>query len=189
LAVHTTRCSRTIAIPLEEAWALVSDPHHLPRWWPRVERVEGVEAGAFTKVLKTAKGKLVRADFTVAELDRAARTLTWSQQIEGSPFARLLASAETGVELVAEGPDTEVTLELRQIPAGARAGSWFFPRLGGHMMRRAAAATLEEALDGLERIGAGGLGTDGSAAREQGTGRQDSPDAGSCDGQGVGGYD
>ncbi len=153
--MHTTRRSRTIAISLEETWALVSDPHHLPRWWPRVERVEGVEDGAFTEVLKTAKGKLVRADFTVAELDEGARRLTWSQQIEGSPFARVLASADTVVELVAAGEDTDVTLELRQTPAGARSGSWFFPRLGGHMMRRAAAATLEEALDGLERLGEG----------------------------------
>jgi uncharacterized protein YndB with AHSA1/START domain len=153
--MHTTRRSRTIAIPPQEVWALVSDPHHLPRWWPRVERVEGVEDGAFTQVLKTAKGKLVRADFTVTELDEGARRLTWAQQIEGSPFARLLASAETGVEVVAAGQATEVTLELSQTAAGARAGSWFFPRLGGHMMRRAAAATLEEALDGLERIGTG----------------------------------
>jgi uncharacterized protein YndB with AHSA1/START domain len=168
--MHTTRRSRTIAVPLEEAWALVSDPHHLPRWWPRVERVEGVEADAFTEVLKTAKGKLVRADFTVAELDRAAGRLTWSQQMEDSPFARLLASAETGVEMAAAGAGTEVTLELRQTPAGARAGSWFFPRLGGHMMRRAAAATLEEALDGLERIGAGGGGTDERGAGERDAG-------------------
>lgn len=153
--MHATRCSRTIAVSPEELWALVSDPYHLPRWWPRVERVEGVEGRAFTEVLKTAKGKLVRADFTVTELDGAARQLTWSQQIEGSPFARVLASAETGVELTQVGPETEVTLELRQIPAGARAGSWFFPRLGGRMMRRAAVATLEEALDALERIGAG----------------------------------
>jgi len=153
--MHTTRRSRTIRASAEELWALVSDPHHLPRWWPRVERVEGVEAGAFTEVLKTAKGKLVRADFTVAELDGVARRLTWSQQIEGSPFARLLASAETDVQLVPAGQATEVTLELRQAPAGARSGSWFFPRLGGHLMRRAAAATLEDALDGLERIGAG----------------------------------
>jgi uncharacterized protein YndB with AHSA1/START domain len=153
--VHTTRRSRTIPIPLEETWALVSDPHHLPRWWPRVERVEGVDAGAFTEVLRTAKGKLVRADFTVAVLDEGARRLTWTQQIEGSPFARVLASAETGVELVPAGAATEVTLELRQAAAGARAGSWFFPRLGGQMMHRAAAATLEEALDALELIGTG----------------------------------
>jgi hypothetical protein len=41
---------------------------------------------------------------------------------------------------------TEVTIELRQTLNG------FLARLGGYMVRRAAAATLEEALDGLERI-------------------------------------
>ena len=39
-----------------------------------------------------------------------------------------------------------MTIELRQAPAG------FFARFGGFMVRRAAAHTLDEALDGLERI-------------------------------------
>ncbi|MGH2855564.1 MAG: SRPBCC family protein, partial [Solirubrobacteraceae bacterium] len=38
----TTQRTRTIAAPAGEVWELVSDPHHLPRWWPRVARVEGV---------------------------------------------------------------------------------------------------------------------------------------------------
>lgn len=65
----------------------------------------------------------------------------------------MLSSAETEVSLRAQ-PETpgalaavtEVTIELRQTLTG------FFPRFGGFMVRRAAAATLEEALDGLERI-------------------------------------
>lgn len=126
---------------------LVSDPHHLPRWWPRVERVEGVEGRAFTQVLKTTKGKAVRADFTVTEADEASGRLTWAQQLEGGPFARVLASAETQLELAAEGESTLVTIELRQTLAGV------LPHLGGHMVSRAARATLEQALDGLERIG------------------------------------
>jgi uncharacterized protein YndB with AHSA1/START domain len=146
--VLTTSRSRTIQASAQELWALVSDPHHLPRWWPRVERVEGVEGGAFTEVLKTAKGKAVRADFTVTEADAASRRLTWVQQLEGSPFARVLASAETQVELAPEGEATAVTIELRQTLAGV------LPHLGGHMVSRAARATLEQALDGLEQIGA-----------------------------------
>lgn len=123
------------------------DPHHLPRWWPRVNRVEAVEGDAFTEVLKTAKGKLVRADFTLLVANEEQGRLTWSQELENSPFARLLASAETEVQLVSQGQSTDVTIELRQSLTG------FFPRFGGYMVRRAAAATLEEALDGLERIG------------------------------------
>ena len=76
--------------------------------------MESVEGDAFTEVLKTAKGKLVRADFSVVELDEISRRLRWSQQIEDSPFARLLESAETEVQLESDGSGTEVTIELRQ---------------------------------------------------------------------------
>jgi uncharacterized protein YndB with AHSA1/START domain len=144
--VPTARRSRIIAAPAEELWEVICDPHHLPRWWPRVNRVEDVEDGAFTEVMKTAKGKLVRADFRLVRSDERAHSLAWQQQLEGTPFARLLSSAETQVNLepVAEG--TSVTIELRQRLSG------FFPRFGGFMVRRAAAATLDEALSGLERI-------------------------------------
>jgi uncharacterized protein YndB with AHSA1/START domain len=144
--VPTARRSRIIAASAEELWEVICDPHHLPRWWPRVNRVEDVEDGAFTEVMKTAKGKLVRADFRLVRSDERAHSLAWQQQLEGTPFARLLSSAETQVSLepVAEG--TSVTIELRQRLSG------FFPRFGGFMVRRAAAATLDEALSGLERI-------------------------------------
>lgn len=149
----TARCTRTIAAPADELWLLIRDPHHLPRWWPRVTRVEDVEGDAFTEVMRTAKGRLVRADFNVVRADERERELRWSQRLEGTPFGRLLSSAETEVRLTpaadgapGAGAATEVTIELRQSLTG------FFPRFGGFMVRRAAAATLEQALDGLERI-------------------------------------
>ncbi len=143
----TARCSRTIAVPPQELWDVISDPHHLPRWWPRVTRVEDVDDGAFTEVMKTRKGKLVRADFTVATCDEVERTLVWKQLLEGTPFARVLQSAETEVRLRAGSTHaTEVTIEMRQVPNGVS-------RFGGYMMRRAARATIVEALDGLERLG------------------------------------
>jgi uncharacterized protein YndB with AHSA1/START domain len=139
---------------------MIRDPHHLPRWWPRVTRVEDVEDGAFTEVMRTRKGKFVRSDFKVVICDEAEHLLTWAQQVEGTPFARLLKSAETEVRLRASatsgqvaraegsaGEVTEVTIELRQVLNGMS------PRFGGFMVRRAARATVDEALDGLERIG------------------------------------
>jgi uncharacterized protein YndB with AHSA1/START domain len=144
--VPTARRSRIIAASVEELWEVICDPHHLPRWWPRVNRVEDVEDGAFTEVMKTAKGKLVRADFRLVSSDERAHSLAWQQQLEGTPFARLLSSAETQVSLEPVGEGTSVTIELRQRLSG------FFPRFGGFMVRRAAAATLDEALSGLERI-------------------------------------
>ncbi len=174
----TVRRTRTIAAPAAELWETIRDPHHLPRWWPRVSRVEDVTAGAFTEVLRASGGKLVRADFELAECDELARRLRWEQRVEGSPFARLLKSAHTTVSLArvdrpgahadaaatqtdaagsetdgpgaqadAPGARTAVTIELTQTLRG------FSARFGGFMVRKAAAATIEEALDGLERIG------------------------------------
>lgn len=149
----TARRTRSIQAPADELWAIVGDPHHLPRWWPRVERVEDVVAEAFTKMMRTRKGRVVRTDFELARRDEQEHTLSWSQLVEGTPFGRVLSSAETEVRLRSQpeqggglAPMTEVTIELRQTLTG------FFPRFGGFMVRRAAAATLEEALDGLERI-------------------------------------
>lgn len=152
----TARRSRTIAAPVEQLWELVSDPHHLPRWWPRVTRVEGVDRDAFTEVMRTRKGKVVRADFDVVAKDERARLLTWAQRIQGTPFARVLSSAETDVSLAPTADATEVTIELRQALTGfsPRLGllAGLSPRIGGGMVRRAAERTLDEALDGLERI-------------------------------------
>jgi uncharacterized protein YndB with AHSA1/START domain len=144
--VPTTQRTRTIAAPAGDVWALVSDPHHLPRWWPRVARVEGVEGDVFTKVLTSPRGRMVRADFQVVGVDERELVLRWAQQVEGTPFARLLAGAETELRLRPVGRATEVTIELRQALRG------IFPRLGASRIRRAARATLDEALDGLERI-------------------------------------
>ncbi len=143
----TARRSRTIAGPEQQLWEVIRDPHHLPRWWPRVTRVENVQDGEFTEVMKTSKGKLVRADFELVESEQAVRVVRWEQRVQGTPFARLLRSAETEVRLEPTGGgNTEVTIEVRQTLNG------FFPRFGGYMVRRAAGETIEEALDGLERI-------------------------------------
>jgi carbon monoxide dehydrogenase subunit G len=150
--VPTVTRSRTIHATTQELWEVIADPHHLPRWWPRVTRVESVDNDAFTEVMTTAKGRSVRADFTLAQIDEQARALTWVQQLEGTPFARVLKAAQTEVRLEVMGepvPGTRVTIQLSQSLNGV------FPRLGGYMVRRAAAATLEEALDGLESISGG----------------------------------
>jgi uncharacterized protein YndB with AHSA1/START domain len=141
-----TRRSRTIAASTDELWALISDPHHLPRWWPRVSRVEEVGSDAFTEVMKTSRGRVVRADFKLTAADRSGGLLRWEQQVAGTPFARVLRSAVTEIGLQSVGEQTRVTIELHQTLSG------IFPRIGALMVRRAGSATLEGALDGLERI-------------------------------------
>jgi uncharacterized protein YndB with AHSA1/START domain len=155
--VPTASRSRTIAAPTQELWDVVSDPHHLPRWWPRVERVEGVSEGAFTEVMRGRKGKVVRADFDVIDVreEGERRTLRWGQRIEGTPFAAVLSECEIVLALEPNESSTEVTIALRQeLRKGVRdtVRTWSMPRAGSLLVRRAARATVEEALDGLERI-------------------------------------
>lgn len=171
-AMPTARASRTIAAPADQLWSILSDPYHLPRWWPRVTRVEDVAEGGFTEVMKTRKGKTVRADFEVVTVDEESGTLVWEQRLEGTPFAAVLASSETELRVVpvsvagellesgipgAPAAASEVTIELRQEmtaqPALAIAGRSLIPSMGRRMVRRAAARMIAEALDGLERIG------------------------------------
>jgi len=166
------RASRTIAAPPEELWRVLSDPYHLPRWWPRVERVESVEEAAFTEVMRTRKGKTVRADFDVVRSDEASGTVVWEQRLDGTPFAGVLSSSATelriapapvaaarGAAAQAQAAASEVTIEMRQELSETAAPSLglrasFLPSMGRRMVRRAAARTIAEALDGLEQISA-----------------------------------
>jgi uncharacterized protein YndB with AHSA1/START domain len=140
----TARRSRTVAAPPERVWETVGDPHHLPRWWPRVTRVEGVTDEHFTEVLATQDGRSLRADFRVVE-SRAPERRLWEQELEGTPFERVFAAASTEVKLDAYEGGTRVTLVVRQQVRGSA-------RLGGFMVRRATGRVLEEALDSLEAL-------------------------------------
>jgi uncharacterized protein YndB with AHSA1/START domain len=142
--------SRTLAAAPEAVWRVVADPHHQPRWWPRVRRVEGVTGDEWTQVLATAKGGGIRADFRLLEREEGQR-VRWRQELEGSPFERLLMEAETTVELEAAAGDsgTRVTLELRQQLRG-------WSRLVPFLFRGAARRQLAEALEGLDEAVGGG---------------------------------
>lgn len=140
----TTTRSRRVDAPPEEVWRLVGDPYHLPRWWPKVARVEAVAGGRFTEVLQgTRSGRSVRADFRVEE-KRKQELLRFSQEVAGSPFERVLREAETRIAIApADGGGTRVQITLHQRMRG-------LSRLGGFLVRRATRRILDEALDGLE---------------------------------------
>ena len=139
---------RTIAASLDEVWDLVSDPYSLPRWWPRTTRVESVDRkpegkrSQWTKVLETAEGRGVRADYRCLSSARKERYV-WEQQLAGSPFERHLRSSTVEIRLRGEGPGTEVGLTSEQKLRG-------MSRLGSPMMRGGQGKILDEALDGLE---------------------------------------
>lgn len=140
--------SRSVAAPVGDVWKLVSDPHNLPRWWPRVGRVENVDLkpggrrSQWTKVLETAEGRGVRADYrclSAAENER----YVWEQEVEGSPFAKHVRSSVVEIGLRGKGEGTEVSLTYEQALRG-------LSRMGAPMMRRAQRETLDQALDGIE---------------------------------------
>lgn len=149
----TTRVSRTLAASPEAVWAVVCDPWHQVRWWPRVRRMEAVDDGRFTQVLGTESGRGVRADFRLLETD-PPRLVRWEQELEGTPFERLLTEAVTAIELTpADGGATTVAIELCQQLHG-------WSRLVPFLFSRAARRQLGEALTGLEQAVVGSDGAD-----------------------------
>jgi uncharacterized protein YndB with AHSA1/START domain len=139
----TTSRSREISATPDEVWRIVGDPYHLPRWWPRVSRVEASKEGHFTEVLLGARsGRAVRADFRVEE-KRKEQLLRFTQELAGSPFEKVLKESETRIAIEPGAAGTTVAITTRQRMRG-------MARFGGFMMRRASGRTLDEALDGLE---------------------------------------
>jgi uncharacterized protein YndB with AHSA1/START domain len=140
---------RTIGAPIGDVWKLVSDPYSLPRWWPRTGRVENVEqksAGRrsqWTKVLETAEGRGVRADFRCLSSAENERYV-WEQQLEGTPFAKHLRSSVVEIGLRARDDGTQVSIASVQTLKG-------MSRMGSPMMRRGQGMIIDEALDGIER--------------------------------------
>jgi uncharacterized protein YndB with AHSA1/START domain len=150
---RVARRRRVSATP-EEVWELIADPYSLPRWWPRTTRVEAVDiaedgsGGKWTKVLETAEGRSVRADYHRGSLEEG-KLYAWEQDLQGTPFERHLQRSTVDIRLRPDDGGTEVTIAAEQTLRG-------LSRLGSPMMRRGQGAILDEALDGLERTLAGG---------------------------------
>ena len=141
----TTQRRRALTASQQELWELISDPHHMPRWWPGVARVEAVEPDRWTQVFKTKKGRSVRADFHLVQSD-PPWSRSWEQEVAGTPFERVLNESvlEVRLEPMADG-GTEVTIAQHQKLRG-------YSRTGGLLLNRATRKKLDEALDGLARV-------------------------------------
>jgi uncharacterized protein YndB with AHSA1/START domain len=146
--------SRVIQAPPDRVREVVSDPHHLPRWWPKAVRVEDVreeggEPVRWTTVLGSEGGTRVRADFRRIS-GESTPAFHWVQELAGSPFERILRSAEVQIAVEPEGEASRVTVDSAERLRG-------LSRLGSPMMRAAARRRLDEALENLERA-VGGAG-------------------------------
>ena len=129
---------------LDEVWRVVSDPAQLPRWWPGVTRVEEATPQAWTTVLTSPKGKSVRMDYSrVSAL--APTRLVWRQEVDQTPFERILEEATTSLELSEADAGTRVAIELEQKPRG-------WARFAPLQFRAAGTRQVQGALDGLERL-------------------------------------
>jgi uncharacterized protein YndB with AHSA1/START domain len=136
------RRERVVSGPPSDIWRIISDPARLPAWWPGVSRVEDASREAWTTVLISPKGKSVRADYSLVEA-REPEWLRWRQEVEESPFERLLSEATTELELEPDpGGGTRVRLTLNQRPRG-------WARFSPFQLRAAAARQAEGALEGL----------------------------------------
>lgn len=136
--------TRTIAAPRQRLWELVSDPYHLPRWWPAVQRVEDVSDDAWTTVATSSRGRAVRFDWTRVYLSAPERVV-WRQELAQTPFERFLRESLTGVILQEAAAGTSVELRTVRKLRG-------LARFGGLQMRRAVRRELDSALDGLEAV-------------------------------------
>lgn len=140
--------TRSVQAPVGEVWKLVSDPYNLPRWWPRVSRVENVDAKPggkrtqWTQVLATSEGRSVRADFRCVSSAEGERYV-WEQELEGTPFERHLNGLRVEVGMRERDGGTEVSLTEEQSLKG-------MSKLGSPLMKRARKDVLDEALDGIE---------------------------------------
>lgn len=136
--------SRTIQAPQARLWELISDPDNQIRWWPGLERVEGVAGDHFTQVLKTRRGRPIRADFEIT-----AREPPWmivfEQRLDGTPFAPVLAEAVMQISLEPAGDATTVTIAHRLTARG-------YSKTGGFLLGRDARSRLDQLLDGIASL-------------------------------------
>jgi uncharacterized protein YndB with AHSA1/START domain len=138
--------SRTIEASPDRVWDLVSDPHNLPRWWPRIVRVEDVQGkgdrARWTAVLETERGTGVRADYRCSGSTSRSR-FAWEQDLDGTPFERILRESRVEIRMEPEGEAaTKVRLSSEERLRG-------LSRLGSSMMKGATRRRLDEALDGI----------------------------------------
>lgn len=115
--------------------------------------MEAVSDDRFTQVFMTKKGRMVRADQLLLEVEPPGPAgdppgrMRWMQEIEGTPFERVLDESVTEVLLEPAEGGTLVTISQTQKLRG-------YSRTGGFLLRRATRRKLDRALDELNVVAA-----------------------------------
>ena len=162
---------------------MVSDPYHLPRWWPR--RVAGRERRherrrrapqQWTKVLETSRGRAACAPTTAASARPSASATSGSRRSRARRSSASCAARELEIRLEPSRRGTEVTADRRAALRGLsrfgspmmRRGHRARPRRGARRPRAgadASAATVSERLSPRGAIEVVGVGRPGERAR------------------------
>jgi hypothetical protein len=103
--------------------------------------VENVRGDGWTTVLRSPRGRIVRADWRLDGQDKLVRR-TWSQLVQGTPFERVLRARRVEVRLEPAGDGTRVVLETALEPRR---------RAGGLLLRAPLRRELDGALAALAR--------------------------------------
>jgi hypothetical protein len=124
----------------------------MARWWPEIQRMEGIYNDAFTQVFLSKRGRTVRADFRIlervgpGEAGVGLARISWRQEVAGTPFERVLADAVT--ELLLEGGGLGETRAILGQVHQLRG----YSKTGGFLLRRATREKLDGALEGLALV-------------------------------------
>ena len=142
---------RSIPVPPDALWPLVSDPARLPAWFTFAERVEVLDGGADGPGQRRRQhGHWGKRRSEVDQLItrwEPPLALAWTHEAErlnGKPAPRFAASTDFTIELVPDGAGTRVRLRSAQVPAGPLRG--LVIRAFG---RREVATALNDSLERL----------------------------------------
>lgn len=139
--------TRNLTADPDTLWKLVGDPSKLPRWWPKVERVDRRDPERFTKWVVSPRGRAVEMHYSLEEAGPGRRTV-WRQDLDAGPFARSLRSASEEIRVEQSGDGSRLSLSLeRRLRGSARLGAWFVWR-GQRRELREAMDAVEERVDG-----------------------------------------
>ena len=139
--------TRAVGAAPQRLWEVVANPERLPEWWPNVQRVEDASSAAWTIVLATPRGRSMRVDYSLLDREHPHR-LAWRQELDESPFERVLTESVTELELEPASGGTLVRLTARLRLRG-------LSRFGGSQVSRATRRQFDEALEGLQAVAMG----------------------------------
>jgi uncharacterized protein YndB with AHSA1/START domain len=109
------QASRELISPRPDVWAFLSEPHHLPDWWPGVSGVEpdrrGAAAGARWRVITSNEPTLLRKPasagtlvVTAADPPRRFVFHLVAEKLEVSVELEALTEHRTEATVTVEGP-------------------------------------------------------------------------------------